>query len=709
MRCFNVPTDLIFKVIIFTNFVQVQPGMLHAESQAATSRREVEGLPFAIGELDSSGISTGPRVFYTSRQIREARERARVSPRDGESFDRYLAKMAEHLELELETLDESWWEPIKDKPWEETYPIIYERTMLEPVRCARGAGDLATAWLLTEDEKYADRAEEMLMNLASYQFLAEHYDVGMNYSIWVWHALKAYDVLFDRLSAEQRGRLDGMLTRFARALGRNDVFWIDNNIGGGINNHLAWHKALFGMLGLFYDRPEMVDYCLHGRRGLVALLEDGLLDHGLWCESSLNYQFAAIAPMLLFGQCQKNMNHEPSLLTLTGADGRTLKQSFDAMFDVLAPNGLIPPIGDAYGRHVKLSEIHLYEVAWGAWGDPKYAWLMNQNAEPSIGALFVAEIPASVPAPLIRTLNLPEHGYVMLRSHADDAYWNTDARMAFMTYDRSDVHANADKLSLMLFAGEHMILPDVEGRATVPHAFSSRIQRELNRGTLSHNTVMIDGQDQRMSPRMLRLIEFRDLPAEKRATAADLDGILYDGVRQMRTIAMTADYVLDVFQVDTGALPRQIDWIVHTLDEHARLVEGGRPDPSSAEPYSMPDQGPARWLRDGRIVKPTGDLRLTWKNDDTVLQLVMLDPKADQMIVCGYPVTDEPESGVIPMTILRKNSSHALFAAVWVVGEHRNDIEIRQLDSRENRQQFEVRVNGHVRRHFVPDLQTFTP
>src|SRR5690606_351811 len=105
--------------------------------------------------------------------------------------------------------------------------------------------------------------------------------------------------------------------------------------------------------------------------------------------------------------------------------------------------------------------------------------------------------------------------------------------------------------------------------ATVPHAFSSKIQGELNRGALSQNTVMIDGLDQRCSCEMLDLIEYRDLPDEKRVTAADRRGILYPGVRQSRSLTMTPDYILDVFQVDVGDQPRQIDWIVHIMDENA--------------------------------------------------------------------------------------------------------------------------------------------
>ncbi len=674
-----------------------------------TAAVRIDGIPFELKEFDGSLISDSPRLFFTPAQIARARSRI-AEHRDAKRLmERYLADVEKHFAVEIEPLDESWWQTVKDKPWSETYPIIAEQTMREPMRVARAAGELATASLLVDDPRYAERAERLLMSLASYTFVAEHYDVGMNYSIWMWQVLKAYDVLAPTLSGEQRHQLDGLCTRFARALAHDDVFWIDNNIGGGINNHLAWHKALFGLLGLFYDRPELVEYCLHGRRGFVPLLEDGLLDHGLWCESSLNYQFAAIAPMLAFGMCQRNMNHAPSILDITAANGRTLKQSFDAMFDVLAPNGLIPPIGDAYGRHVKLWEISLYETAWAAWGDPKVAWLMQQNPEASLASLFAPPMPDDVPAPPIRTMNLPEHGYALLRSHRDAAYWNNPAaRLAFVTYDRSGVHANADKLSLMLFAGEQMVLPDVEGRATVYHAFSSRIQRELNRGTISHNTVMIDGQDQRMSSQMLPLIEFRDLPAEKRVTVADLDGVLYDGVRQMRTVAMTEHYVLDVFQVNTGDATRRIDWIAHTLDEHASLMDPDDTIKERSTPFTFPQEGPTRWLRDARSISNSGELSLSWKNETSALHMTMLDPQADQIILCGYPATDEPETPTIPMMIVRRHADRALFAAVWSTAEKRPDIRIIPRGPREKRLHFEVFVNGQTRRHFVPDLKYAT-
>ena len=668
----------------------------------------IEGLPFQIGTLDASATgATHPWLFRSPAEINRARERVvKNSGLDRAVFDRFLKKANEHLAIEIEPIDETWWETAKGKTWQETYPEVFENTWIKPGRYATPAAELATTWLLTDDRKYADKAVALLMNVAPFSFRMEHYDVGMNYSIWGLQALRAYDVLLPKLSAEQRREIDGFFTRLAWAVAKNDVYWIDNNIGGGINNHLAWHKTTLGLIGLFYDRDDMIDYCLNGRRGLTSLLEDGLLDDGLWCESSLNYQFAAIAPMLVFADCQRRIGHKPGLHKLVAANGRTLKQSYDAMFDVLAPDGLIPPIGDCYGRHAKLWEVPLYETCWRIWGDDKYAWLVNHNPEPTIASLFAPPLPKDAPAPPIGSMLLPEHGYAILRSHRDERYWdNPSARMAFLTYDRSGVHANADKLSLMLFSGDRMLLSDVEGRTTTQaHSFSSNIQGTLNRGGLSQNTVMIDGHNQRHPPRLLDLIEFRDLPDEKRATAADNDGILYDGVRQMRTVAMTPDYVLDVFQVDCGEKERQIDWIAHMLNEEATPLPETTTTLESSEEFALPETGPWRWLRDARSYDLGDTLQLGWKDDKARLRLRMLDPGNARVILCGYPATDEQAPPTIPMIIIRTRAQRATFAALWLIGDDAQPATLKQLPAHDGKPVYEVEANGKTRRHLVPKL-----
>ncbi len=657
-----------------------------------------------VPDFDSSDASTRhPRVFFSAAEIERARGVTDV--RLEAARQRLLVEADHAFKLEIKPIDEGWWKSASTRPWNETYPEVFQNTWIIPGASATPAEALATAYLLTGEAGYARKAIALLMNLAPYSFQAEHYDVGMNYSVWGVSALRAYDVVLPLMSAEQRQAMDACMTRLARAVLKNDVYWIEHDIGGGINNHLAWHKAMLGLLGLFYDRPPLVEYAMTGPRGIVPLLEDGLVDHGLWCESSLNYQFAAVAPMMYLADAQKRLGHRPALHEITGADGRSLKQACDAMFDVLAPDGMIPPIGDAYGRRQRLFANPLYETALSLWGDSRYAWLMNRNARWSNRSVFGPVPRGDASAPPIRSVILPEHGYVFLRSHADDEYWDNDrALCAFLTYDRSGVHANADKLSLSLFGNRRMLLADVEGVATVPHAFSSRIQGELNRGALAQNTVMIDGRDQRCSPRMLRLTEYRDLPDEKRATAADEEGILYDGVRQMRTVAMTAQYVLDVFQVRCDA-ERQIDWVMHVLDEKAFPAGEGKEIADKSMPFTVPNTGAWVWLRDVRTWKPEGDFRLEWRDSESRVRMIMLDGAFDRVILCGFPSTDRPDSESSPMVLVRRTGDHATFAAIWLIGDAPKNATLRQLSQHGGKLVFEVDTGNASRIHHVPLLR----
>lgn len=698
--------------------------LLAAMPGAAFAMGNVTSQP-AVPVFDSTRTPKAPPfLFWAKDEVAVARRNADM-PAMRPVVDRLKAKAEEAMRRELEPFPIDWGQQAKGKTWADTYPEIYLHTCLEPLRVATSLDALVRNALVTDDEKQWRRVREILLHLASFSFEPEHYDVGMNYSVWGIHAIRAYDAVFPRLRADERRRVDDFFTRMARAVLKNDVYWIDNNIGGGINNHLAWHKMMLGVLGLFYGEKPLVDYALHGRRSLVELLEVGLTDDGLWCEGSLVYHFAAIVPMVLFADAQRRSGDCSGLFEMTLANGRTLKQPLDAMLGVIFPDRVIPPVGDAYGYRADLAANPIYEYAWAAWRDPRHAWLLAQPHDRPAEALFVPPLPVNPAPPSIASRLYPEHGYAFLRSHRDDAYWGPDARCAFLTYDRSGVHSNADKLSLMLFGCGKLLLPDVEGKATVPHAFSSRIQNELNRGGLSQNTVMIDGRDQRGSGELLDLVEYRDLPAEKRVTAVDRRGLLYDGVRQQRTIAMADGYVLDVFQVACDT-PRQIDWITHVLGEKAKRTAG--PEMRTIEPPAR--EGAWAWLREFRATSLDGVWHAAWESDGVRLRLDMLGEPGTQVIECGYPATDEPASACVPMLMVRRKAARTVFAVVYTAGgpslqqrgrestnrptnvdAQRTPVEtlpavkiVRRPDA-EGRLVFAVEIGGHCSVHLVPGLR----
>jgi hypothetical protein len=653
-----------------------------------------------VGVLDSGHVRDGARrfLFLGEGDVEKARERAKKADykQAVESLDREADKAKG---ITLESIDRSWWDEVKDKPWSDTYPIIYEKTCLEPLRMVRPAYYAALRYAVNRDEKDLGAARRILIHLGDYSFEFEHYDVGMNYAVWGHLALYAYDVLFEQLSDAERAKLDAFFTRMGRAVMKNDVYWIENNIGGGINNHLAWHKMMLGTLGLFYGREELVEYGLRGPRGLLSLLELGLVDDGLWCESSLNYHFTAIVPMIYLAEAMRNTGCRDDLYTLTTANGRTMKQSFDAMFGVLFPDGGIPPIGDTYGRRRRLSEEFCYAYALRAYGQGRYAWLLQEGPRERPELLFVGAETGGARKPRIKSRLYPEHGYGFLRSVEGEDYWGSDSWCAFLNFDRSGVHCNQDKLSLMLFGCGRLLVADVEARASEAHAFSAKVQRELNRSALSQNTVMIDYHDQRPAPERLRLAEYRDLPGEKVITAVDDEGHLYEGVRQSRTICVRDEYVLDVFQVVCDA-EHNIDWIIHTL---------GRPESQKASvdlmQAKMEIPGPGSWLRDFRAGRSDGEFRVEWLDEDVRFRMTMAGLAGTKLVTCGYPETDRPGSATVPMLLVERRAEKTIFAAVYQA--QRSDLprlHISELPDTDGRLVYQVTGPWGQRRHLIRRL-----
>lgn len=626
----------------------------------------VLGNPTLAGQ--PPGGRSHPFLFLTPTDV----ARVRQAVRRDKVFARLAAELVHYAQTSrieaLPPLDRSWWETARSKPWAETYPEVFRHTWLLPARWAELARACARASLLAGGPEAAAKAKRLLLALADYSFEFEHYDVGMNYTVWAVQALEAYDILYPQFSPAERARLDAFFERWLAAVQKNDAYWVAHEPGGALNNHYAWHKLCFVAMGLFYDRPELVEQGLHGPKGVACMLQHGFKDHGLWLEGAIAYQFAATAPLVQMAELLENVRSPHSLYRWQTSDGRSLKQAYDALVPLLWPDRTLPTVGDCYGYRRHLGDYADYEVLFRRLAEPTYAWLLADRPSRSPAALFSGgpKLPAAPPPP--QTSHLwPEMGYLALRSQEGVSYWTGQGWSLFATYSAQPVHEHADKLSVQLFGDGHLWLPDLEARSSAPHAFSSPVQRELNRHTLCHNTLMVDNQNQRFPARPLDLVEFRLLPTVKRASFGDLSGQLYPGVRQLRTLIVRPEYVLDFHQARADG-PRQFSWLTH--------VNGEAPTRPAIElqPVHLPQGPPWRYLTEARVGQAGSHYTEAFaaprdvSRPGLVLQLDLWSNQPLEIVHCRFPLDDGPRADTLPMRLARCQGSQVWFLALYRLG-----------------------------------------
>ncbi len=611
--------------------------------------------------LRSVQAADRPGVFVTHDDIARVRQGAATAA--GGRWADELIKQAESIQLaELPRLERVWWETARTKPWQEIYPEVFHHTWIVPGRWAAAARKCAWAGVLRPDSQLADKAQQALLSLAEFTFEFEHFDVGLNYTAWVLHALETYDLLYDRFTPEQRERIDACFARYLTAVKKNDDYWLAHEPGGAINNHYAWHKLGFVAIGLFYNRQELVTQALEGPHGIDFLMQYGFTDDGLWAEGSIPYQLTATAPLVKAAELLENCHHPRDLYRSETGDGRSLIETYDALLQLLLPDRTLPTIGDCYGRRPLLGTSADWEILARRFKDPHRSWLLRGLPQRSSEALLQGqvELPDGVP-PHVSTRLWPEHGYAMLRETEGADYWSGRGWTLLATYSHNRVHENLDKLSIILFGEGHLWLPDCEAVPSAEHSFSANIQRELNRQTLCHNTLLVDRKSQHFPDQPLQLIEFQDLPALKRVTIGDLAGRLYPGVRQMRTCLVRNQYVLDFFQVQCDG-PRDFDWLVH-ID--AQSLASPPPDGELEWPQEMP----WNYLRAPKRLGQSISYAETFRHDDQSFRLDVLASCSQEIIGCGFPRDDSPDPSVIPLRIFRCcQQQSAWYAALYRVG-----------------------------------------
>jgi hypothetical protein len=417
---------------------------------------------------------------------------------------------------------------------------------------------------LTGESSYAERSEALLLSRGGFAELfgavrSDTYDFGCN-SLLTGHQLPhlcaAVDLLWEALSDEARthavDRLVRSAVRHLRTHDRRDSNW------------QTAHSAGLLAAGLLLEDPDLVAFALddpdHGlrRHMRVAFRTDGL--H--W-EGSFGYHGGTLSSLLLAAEMARNAGID---LYAEGDGTPFIRRMLDVPIRMAFPDGALPVNNDSGGMTLA-GMAAFYELGYARYRDPSYAWIVDRSDRSSTHALLCGEEELRTAPPDSRSLRLDQSGWAILKGIEGPGYWGSDALVAVLDYGpHGDWHGHPDKLGIEVHAGGRCWIQN----SGSPVGYHGQEHWEYYRRTLAHNTVVVDGRDQRFErarddairdlARTGRLLSFSPDGPEKKVSAV-VDWA-YEGVRCGRTLTLRGDALIDEFEVASDE-PHTYDYVLH--------------------------------------------------------------------------------------------------------------------------------------------------
>ena len=564
------------------------------------------GTPHAIDHIAvPEAFPPHPRLFLNQQEIDDLRAWAEREDWLGEYIDEFVAQCL----IDAETVN---------PPTEDGGEGVNKEL-------AEQAQNFALAYVLSDRPELAEAAAVILRGYA---------DVYPTYGVsgmrgratsstlgeadWGRKIACAYDLIYnsDALSEADKQAIEDQVLRPCGEVLRTCNHAFRSN----------WRSAAlssFGVIGFCIGDRDLLAEALNGIRDESdKLIRDGFGNHlawsmltdGVFYERSMGYHHFSLSNYAYLLEAARHSDVDLWRIEITGswrdagADidhrfGQTGPKTIRAMFDV----PFYYMFGDATGasvanaKHPELAWAWFYEAAWRAYGDPKYAWIVNRREGARVQSpaelMWISpdlpegryDLDQDAQIGLTgRHVNactlLPGGGYTILRQDG-----SRDAVGVLMTYGRyGSGHSHPDKLSIVLYAAGREYMPETNYFGYGHEDFLTWTNQ-----TIAHSTVTVDevaqapqganedpwmtdwGQD----PVHGRPIMFH-AGEQLKAFRADSDSV-YEGVVLDRTIVLVGSVLVDFFRCRSDA-EHQYDYALHINAEPADC------SPALSDPQAEP-------------------------------------------------------------------------------------------------------------------------
>ncbi len=503
---------------------------------------------------------------------------------------------------------------------------------------------LAVLWQAEGNDAHRETVRSILLGYAArYAFYATCDRTGQNpgvatyttldESVWSIPLAWAYSLIADTLSEPERATIVNQLfVPAAEHLQRRRY--------GAIHNFTCWHNAAIATIGRIAGRADFVAFALEGEMGQRSQLREGMLGDGLWFEGSMSYHFYSVWALLMSALVFRH--DERTEITSNPA----VRKSLLAPIACAYPDGTLPATNDCWYFTSVLGECchgvppapDFYEIAHALYGEPAFATVLQaayekQPRDSVYALIFGTDRVPPLATPARRSVNLRESGLAILRPTP-----GVDLLLKYGPHGGH--HGHPDKLSLTGWSDGWRFSPDLG-----TPGYGVKSLETWYRQTLSHNTVLLDGESQAWGHGTI----------ERFDDAVAIATVAWEGVQFRRAVQARPEYFVDVFEVECTA-PRGIDWIYH----NAGTLSSDAPGRSSATPAG----GAAyQHLADVREHPPTRATAWEWRDGAHGLRLWTPGAAAEQLFTGTSPAN--PPAVRHGFVLRRRHGTRTAFVSVF--------------------------------------------
>jgi hypothetical protein len=527
--------------------------------------------------------------------------------------------------------------------------------------------------------RYAARAIDLLLLYADVlEKLPTKFDPDRQFSVLLTyhregdsgvlnHLATAYELVRDRMTAEQRSRFERLvLQRMLNDLMLERIYTYNHN------NVYQWHRTIL-QTALALERADLIDWCYgygdldpakqpehHSIRKILAthFKPDG----AYWemCSGYHLYPLSALCELAVLSRNLARMDsaHFPaSRYDLTDRSNpacQVLDNALHWFMSLAPPDRVMPTVGDSMAPRGGMADYYqTAEVGYRFFGLKEVGDYPQLREGQRSWAALLYGAPQIAQATLPYTSSYLSSGWVSLRNEwQGNRVW-----VGLNALIPGGGHQHADRLTLLSFSHGQLLALE---KAT---PYNESVTRELGTLSPSHNTVTVDLNSQKQGEALhgAEIPQVAFFLTSPFAQFAELHADhLYPQTRlYRRSVALVEDFYVDLFRVEGGT---NYDWFLH----HAG------PLPRLSLPLQPGSFAPSNWLANGSRQVRQADARApweaTWSVQDVTSRLTMLVAEpATVYSLETYPVDNAvvtPRNPPCQTLCVRRAGPTAVFLAV---------------------------------------------